>query len=53
IVDGPRVIDLNSLLPANCSLVLRDATDVNARGVIVGTATVRGALHGFMLLPRV
>ena len=53
IVDGPRVVDLNSLLPANCSLVLRDATDVNARGVIVGTATVRGALHGFMLLPRV
>ena len=50
---GAHVSDLNSLMPANCSWVLDEATDVNDRGVIVGIGKLNGIYHGFMLVPRV
>lgn len=46
------LIDLNSLIPANCNWVLNTAQDVNNAGYIVGTGTFNGALHGFILVPK-
>lgn len=44
--------DLNTLLPAGCAgWTLNSAADVNDGGVIVGTGTLKGTAHGFMLLP--
>lgn len=44
--------DLNTLLPAGCGgWTLNNAADVNDSGVIVGTGTLNGTAHGFMLVP--
>jgi probable HAF family extracellular repeat protein len=47
-----KTIDLNALLPANCAWTLNTAADVNDSGYIVGTGTVNGAAHGFLLIPK-
>lgn len=43
--------DLNTLMPASCNWVLNSASDVNNAGYIVGTGTVNGTPHGFLLIP--
>lgn len=47
-----HVIDLNTLIPANCNWVLQEATSINNRGQIVGTGTLGGVAHGFLLTPH-
>ncbi len=45
--------DLNTLIPASCSQwVLTNAQDVNDSGEIVGTGTLNGIPHGFLLVPH-
>ncbi len=46
------VVDLNTLIPAGTNWVLQQATSVNASGQIVGTGTLNGAAHGFLLTPH-
>jgi hypothetical protein len=48
--DG-RVIDLNTLLPANSGRTLTEARDINDRGQIVGTGVVNGRQRAFLLTP--
>jgi probable HAF family extracellular repeat protein len=47
-----RMTDLNTLIPATSGWVLGDATGVNDSGQIVGTGTVGGQPHAFLLNPR-
>lgn len=46
-----KVVDLNTLIPANCGWVLESASSINKSGQIVGYGTLNGALHGFLLTP--
>jgi probable HAF family extracellular repeat protein len=46
--DG-SMLDLNDLVPNNTGWVLREATDINNRGQIVGVGTLNGKSHGFLL----
>lgn len=41
--------DLNDLLPANTGWALNEARDINENGVIVGTGTIKGQTHAFVL----
>jgi probable HAF family extracellular repeat protein len=50
-VTGMR--DLNSLLRPDSGWVLNSAADINAWGQIVGTGTLNGEVHGFLLTPQV
>jgi probable HAF family extracellular repeat protein len=43
--------DLNALIPANSGWVLNTATGINIWGQIVGTGTLNGQSHGFLLTP--
>ena len=47
---GP--VDLNRLIPAHSGWVLGEATAVNDAGQIVGTGSLHGVDHGFLLTPR-
>jgi probable HAF family extracellular repeat protein len=48
--DG-QMIDLNATLPADSGWTLREATGINDRGQIVGTAYWHGMGRGFLLTP--
>jgi len=55
---GGPMIDLNTLIPANSSLELVEADDINERGEIVGVGVPAGVHcfpdfcgHGFLLIP--
>jgi probable HAF family extracellular repeat protein len=43
--------DLNSLIPANSGWVLMYANSINAAGDIVGSGTINGLPHAFLLTP--
>jgi probable HAF family extracellular repeat protein len=43
------MIDLNTLLPPGSGWVLTNASGINANGQIVGTGTINGQTHGFLL----
>jgi len=50
--DGVTMTDLNSKVTSKAAdWVLNEATGVNDAGVIVGTGTLAGAAHGFLLRP--
>ncbi|MCA1567939.1 MAG: hypothetical protein LC803_20295 [Acidobacteria bacterium] len=51
IYEGGRMSDLNALIPANSGWLLKEATDINSRGQIVGRGTLNGQGRGFMLTP--
>lgn len=44
--------DLNDLLPFNSGWTLNSVTDINGVGRIVGTGTISGEMHGFLLKPK-
>lgn len=46
-----KVVDLNTLLPTNCNWVLETASSINVNGQIVGTGSVNGVEHGYLLTP--
>ena len=43
--------DLNKLIPAGSGWVLLQAFGINNSGQIVGTGTIHGEEHGFLLTP--
>jgi probable HAF family extracellular repeat protein len=43
------MVDLNTLIPADAGWVLQTANSVNGEGQIVGTGTINGATHAFLL----
>jgi uncharacterized membrane protein len=45
--------DLNDLIPASSGWTLQTVSDINAWGQIVGTGTLGGEVHGFLLTPQV
>ena len=47
--EGGVMTDLNDLLPANSGWALYEARDINENGVIVGTGTIKGQTHAFLL----
>jgi len=49
---GGSMMDLNSLIPSDSGWVLSEATGINDGGQIVGTGTVDGQQHGFLLNPK-
>jgi probable HAF family extracellular repeat protein len=44
--------DLNTLIRTNSGWVLHSVSDINVWGQIVGTGTLNGETHGFLLTPR-
>ena len=44
--------DINTLIPANSGWVLSSATGINIWGQIVGSGTLNGQTHGFLLTPN-
>jgi len=44
--------DLNTLIPSNSGWVLNLASDINIWGQIVGSGTLNGQAHGFLLTPK-
>jgi hypothetical protein len=44
--------DLNKLIPSGSGWVLEQAFAINNAGQIVGTGTINGKEHGFLLTPR-
>ena len=44
--------DLNTLISANSGWVLNSATGINIWGQIVGSGTLNGQVHGFLLTPK-
>ena len=49
---GSGMLDLNTLISASSGWVLNSATGINIWGQIVGTGTLNGESHGFLLTPR-
>ena len=47
-----QITDLNSLIPAGSGWVLNRATGINDAGQIVGSGTINGVLHVFLLTPQ-
>src|SRR5215469_6864403 len=45
------MLDLNTLVKDNAGWILRMATGINAWGQIVGSGTLNGVPHGFLLTP--
>jgi len=43
--------DLNGLIPPGTGWVLHDATGINDGGQIVGTGSIRGVFHAYLLTP--
>jgi probable HAF family extracellular repeat protein len=48
---GSGMRDLNTLISASSGWVLNSATGINLWGQIVGSGTVNGHAHGFLLIP--
>ena len=46
-----KIIDLNSLLPADSGWELEDAYKINDKGWIIGSGSFHGEMRGFLLLP--
>jgi probable HAF family extracellular repeat protein len=46
------MLDLNTLIPPNSGWVLNTATGINIWGQIVGSGTLNGQSHGFLLTPK-
>ena len=44
--------DLNTLIHPNSGWVVKSATDINVWGQIVGSGTLNGQPHGFLLTPK-
>jgi len=44
--------DLNTLIHSNSGWVLNTATDINVWGQIVGSGTLNGQPHGYLLTPK-
>ena len=49
--EGNLMSDLNALIPAASGWVLKEATDINGSGQIVGRGTLNGQERGFLLTP--
>ena len=49
--EGNLMRDLNALIPAGSGWVLKEATDINGSGQIVGRGTLNGEERGFLLTP--
>lgn len=49
--EGGVMLDLNALIPAGSGWFLKEATDINGGGQIVGRGTLNGQERGFMLTP--
>ncbi|HEX6183659.1 MAG TPA: DUF3466 family protein [Pyrinomonadaceae bacterium] len=49
--EGDLMHDLNALIPAGSGWVLKEATDINGSGQIVGHGTLNGQERGFLLTP--
>lgn len=47
-----RIEDLNNLLSRSTGWILKEANAVNDNGWIVGSGTLRGGEHGFVLIPE-
>ena len=45
--------DLNDLIPAGSGWVLVEARGINYRGQIVGTGSINGHAHAFLLTPEI
>jgi uncharacterized membrane protein len=45
--------DLNALISTSSGWVLNSATGINIWGQIVGSGTLNGKVHGFLLTPKV
>jgi probable HAF family extracellular repeat protein len=43
--------DLNQLIPENSGWILKEATDINNDGQIVGSGEIDGEIHAFLLTP--
>lgn len=46
------MLDLNNLLPPNSGWQLTSVADINFSGQIIGSGTIDGQLHGFLLTPK-
>jgi probable HAF family extracellular repeat protein len=51
VYSGGKMRDLNKLIPAGSGWVLLQAFGINSSGQIVGTGTIHGEEHGFLLTP--
>lgn len=51
--DSGEMVDLNTLLPPNTGWNLTEARDINDAGQIVGTGTINGQNHAFLMTPKV
>jgi probable HAF family extracellular repeat protein len=49
--EGGVMLDLNALIPPGSGWVLKEATDINGSGQIVGRGTLNGQERGFLLTP--
>lgn len=47
-----QLTDLNSLIPAGSGWLLNWSTGINDAGQIIGTGTINGVSHGFLLTPQ-
>jgi probable HAF family extracellular repeat protein len=47
-----KIKDLNNLIPRGSGWVLSEAAGINDAGKIVGTGTIHGQQHAFLLTPR-
>jgi probable HAF family extracellular repeat protein len=45
------ITDLNTLIPSGTGWVLQQANGINDNGQIVGTGTIGGQAHAFLLTP--
>jgi probable HAF family extracellular repeat protein len=52
VYSGGKMKDLNKLIPSGSGWVLEQAFAINNAGQIVGTGTINGKEHGFLLTPR-
>lgn len=51
VLEGNKIRDLNTLVPANTGWELKNPTDINNAGQIVGTGLLNGQHRGFLLSP--
>lgn len=49
--ENGSLLDLNNLLSPNTGWTLTDALDINDSGQIVGTGTINGQYHAFLMTP--
>ena len=51
VFDGTNTFDLNNLIPAGTGWELTSASAINDNGLIVGSGTIGGVSHAFLLTP--